>query len=232
MRSPIIITSILLIGLTAIVPTINPSPAQAQTALNSTALAKQFYNQGLKQFRNGQYPEALQTYQQLLSIESENGNNAGVGRTLNSLGGLYYEQDQYYQALDVYLGSLAIRRQMGNKLGEARTLYNLGLVYQELRQNTKAQKSFTQAMTIFNQMKDVNGIKATTEALSPTRPRLESGFSSGTILLDEYETEGLISPAGVISNNNPKIPTPLPLPRSIPNGRPTTPAQTDGLGPI
>ncbi len=229
MRSPILITTTLLLGLSAIVPAINSLPAQAQTARNST-VAKQIYDRGLQQFRSGQYPEAFQTYQQLLSIESENGNNAGVGRTLNSLGGLYYEQDQYYQALDVYLGSLAIRRQMGDKLGEARTLYNIGLVYQELRQNSKAQKSFTQAIAIFNQMKDVNGIKATREALSPTRPGLESGFSSGTILLDEYETEGLTPPGGVFSNNNPNLPTPLP--RSIPNQRPNPPAQTDGLGPI
>jgi tetratricopeptide (TPR) repeat protein len=224
MRSPIMITATLILGLTS---AISYLPAQAQTALNSSP-AKQFYEQGLKQFRSGQYPEARRTYQQVLSIESENGNNAGVGRALNSLGGLYYEQDQYYQALEVYLGSLAIRRQIGDKLGEARTLYNLGLVYQELHQNAKAQKSFTQARTIFNQIKDTAGIKATTEALSPTRPSLESGFSTGTILLDDYETEGLTPPSRVLSNNKPNAPTPPP--RVIP--KINTPTPNGGLGPI
>ncbi len=232
MRSPIFLTATLLLSFTCTaVSTINSVPVQAQTARNSTSVAKQFYEQGLKQFRNGQYPEALQAYRQVLSIESDNGNNPGVGRALNSLGGLYYEQDQYYQALDVYLGSLAIRRQIKDKLGEARTLYNLGLVYQELNQNTKAQKAFSQAMAIFNQIKDAKGIKATTEALSPTSPRLESGFSSGTILLDEYETEGLTPPPiGVFSNNQPTTPTPLP--RSVPSQRTNPPTQTGGLGPI
>lgn len=223
MRSPIIITATLLLSLSTILP------APAQTARNSTSQVKQFYTQAVKQFRNGQYVEALQAYQQVLSIESENGNNAGVARALNSLGGLYYEQEQYYQAINVYSGSLAIRRQMGDKLGEARTLYNLGLVYQELRQNAKAQKSFTQAMAIFNQMKDTAGIKATTEALNPTHPHLESAFSTGTILLDEYETEGLTSPLRVFSNN----PKPTPPPAVVtpqPTNQP--PAQTGELGPI
>ena len=228
MRSPIFITVTLILGLTA---TVSSLPVQAQTARNSTSLAKQFYDQGLKQFRNGQYPEAFQTYQKVLSIESENANNAGVGRALNSLGGLYYEQDQYYQALGVYLGSLAIRRQMGDKQGEARTLYNIGLVYQELNQYTKAQNSFAQAMIIFNQMKDATGIKATTEALSPSSSPLESGFSTGTILLDEYEVGGITSPTRVFSNNKPQIPTPLPK-VIIPNRPTNTPAPTGGLGPI
>lgn len=220
MRSPIILTATLLLSLSTIA-----LPAPAQTARNSTSQAKQVYNQAVKQFRNGQYVEALQAYQQVLSIESENGNNAGVGRALNSLGGLYYEQEQYYQAINVYSGSLAIRRQMGDKLGEARTLYNLGLVYQELRQNAKAQKSFTQAMAIFNQIKDTAGIKATTEALNPTHPHLESGFSTGTILLDEYETAGVTTPVRVFSNN----PKPSSPPEVV---TPQPPAQTGELGPI
>jgi tetratricopeptide (TPR) repeat protein len=232
MRSPIFLTATLLLSIACTaVSSLSSAPVQAQTLRNSTSIAKQFYDQGLAQFRNGQYPEALQAYRQVLSIESDNGNNLGVARTLNSLGGLYYEQEQYYQALDIYLGSLAIRRQMKDKLGEARTLYNLGLVYQELNQNTKAQKAFNQAMTIFTQVKDAKGIKAATEALSPTSPRLESGFSSGTILLDEYETEGLNPPPiSVFSNNKPTPPTPLPS--SIPSQRPNPPTQTGGLGPI
>lgn len=230
MRSPILITATLLLSL---ISTISPLPLQAQTARSSNSLAKQFYDRALNQFRNGQYPDAFQTYQQLLSIESESGNNAGVGRALNSLGGLYYEQDQYYQALDVYLGSLAIRRQMGDKLGQARTLHNIGLVYQELRQNAKAQKFFSQAIAIFNQMKYAPGIEATTEAISPTHSHLESGFSSGTILLDEYETEGINPQVGVSSRSNPKpIILPTPLPRNIPSQSPNKPAQTEDLGPI
>ncbi len=54
MRSPILITATFLLGLTVIVPTINCLPAQAQTARNATSLTKQFYDRGLKQFRNGQ----------------------------------------------------------------------------------------------------------------------------------------------------------------------------------
>ena len=225
MRSPIVITATLILSLTSVFSYL---PAQAQVARNSIP-AKQFYEQGLKQFRNGQYSEARRAYQQVLFIESENGNDAGVGRALNSLGGLYYEQEQYYQALEVYVGSLAIRRQIKDRKAEARTLYNIGLVYQELGQKSQAQKSFNQAMVIFNQTKDATGIKATTEALSPTRPSLESGFSSGTILLDEYETDGLTPPISIFSNN-PKIPTPLP--RVIRPQQPSTPTPSGDLGPL
>ena len=180
--------------------------AQAQTAQNSQAQARRLYEQGVKQFRNEQYQAALRTYQQVLAIESELGNNTGVGRTLNSIGGVYYERSQPQLALEVYQGSLAIRRSVGDKAGEARTLYNIGLVYQNLLQYPKAQKSFEQALKIFRQYGDRTGIEATLEALSATRPRFESGIISGTILLDDYDALGTTLPVGADSGEGSTLP--------------------------
>lgn len=202
--------------------------AQAQTATNSNVRVKQLYEQGVKQFRNGQYQQALHSYQQVLAMESENGNNAGVGRVLNSIGAVYSEQEQYYQALEVYQGSLAIRRQLQDRSGTARTLYNIGVVYQELQQVAQGQRSLTQAMAIFQTIGDKVGLAATKEALTPTQPRLESGFSTGIILVDEYEAEGLNPPVGVFST---KPPASTPPANTVPSN--VNPAPSSGsIGPI
>jgi tetratricopeptide (TPR) repeat protein len=176
------------------------SPAQAQTAQDRKAEARRLYEEGVKQFNRGQYQKALQIYQQVLAIESELNDQTSVGRTLNSIGGVYYERDQLRQALELYHGSLAIRRAVSDKAGEGRTLYNIGLAYQELQQNSQARKSFEKALKIFKEIGDRTGLEATSEALSPTSPELESGFSVGTILLDDYETQGTTPQVGSSSN--------------------------------
>lgn len=199
MRSPI--NSISVVSATLVVylgSLLLPYPAQAQTAQNKEAEARRLYEEGVQQFRNSYYKKALETYQQVLAIESERSNNAGVGRILNSIGGVYFDRDQYSQALEVYQGSLAIRRVVNDKAGEAKTLYNIGLVYKELGQDSQAQKSFEQALEIFQEIGDRTGIEAAKEAVSP-RQTIESGFSTGTILLDDYDAQATTTPAGSAS---------------------------------
>ncbi|HAA26483.1 MAG TPA: hypothetical protein DCE56_00875 [Cyanobacteria bacterium UBA8553] len=64
------------------------------------------------------------------SFQSDEDNtNTGIGRTLNSIGGVYYQLGEYTQALRFFEQVLAVRTQVGDRSGIATTLNNMGLIY-------------------------------------------------------------------------------------------------------
>jgi tetratricopeptide (TPR) repeat protein len=69
---------------------------------NGTEVDKLF-QEGVGQFRRGEYPKALVTYQRVLEIRRQLNDKAGIGQTLNNMGEVYLGLGQPEKALEVLL---------------------------------------------------------------------------------------------------------------------------------
>ena len=142
---------------------ITPKIAQAQTPSNQNrkAEADRLNQQGIQQYRQGKFREALETFEKVLLICREIGDKAGVATTLNNLGEVYRSQGQYAKAIEYYQQALAIIKQIGDTAGVATTLNNLGAVYRSLGQYAKAIEYYQQALAIIKQIGDTAGVATT-----------------------------------------------------------------------
>ncbi|MGJ5629441.1 CHAT domain-containing protein, partial [Nostoc sp. CALU 1950] len=109
----------------------------------------------------GQYPKALEFYQQALAIREKIGDRSGVGTTLNNIGAIYYRLGQYPKALEFYQQALAISQQIGDRSGEGTTFNNIGGIYDSLGQYPKALEFYQQALAIRQQISDRAGVGTT-----------------------------------------------------------------------
>ncbi|MBD2093475.1 CHAT domain-containing protein [Microcoleus sp. FACHB-1515] len=139
-------------------PTIVSSPpALAQTVSDRKAEADRLFQQGIQQHRVSQFREALQSWEQALSIYREIGNRQGEGNALLSLGIAYFSLGQYQQAIDLYEQQLIIVRDMGDRQNEGNALNNLGLAYQSLGQYQRAIDLYEQRLVIAREIGDRPG---------------------------------------------------------------------------
>jgi CHAT domain-containing protein/uncharacterized protein HemY len=135
----------------------------AQTAISSDGKgeADKLFQDGVQQFRRGEYPKALQTYQRVLEIRRKLGDKAGIGQTLNNIGQVYNSLQQNDKALEILQQALTIRREIKDRAGEGETLDILGAVYLILEQDEKSLETLQQALAIRREVKDRNGEAAT-----------------------------------------------------------------------
>lgn len=111
--------------------------------------ADKLFKTGVEQFRRGTFDEALETYEQVLTIRQELGDQAGIGQTFNNIGDVYINQREYSEALDVLQKALTIRRQINDRSGIAETLNLIGFVYQR-------QREFSQALNLHQEALDIS----------------------------------------------------------------------------
>ena len=147
-------------------PTLIPESTFGETNLlqegntaapNQKAEAARLLQKGIGQYRNGQYTEALQTYQQVLALARATLDKALVGETLHRIGAVYNNLDNYPQALQFFEQSLAIRQQLGDKAGVGSTLNSLGGVYQQQGQYDQALKLYQQSLALRREIGDKPG---------------------------------------------------------------------------
>ncbi|MBD2413976.1 hypothetical protein FACHB389_12510 [Nostoc calcicola FACHB-389] len=131
--------------------------AQTATSSDSKAEADKLFQEGVQQFRRGEYPKALQTYQRVLEIRRKLGDKAGIGQTLNNIGQVYNWLVQQEKALEVLQQALKIRREIKDRAGEGETLDNLGGAYLALFKEEEALKTLQQALEIRREVKDKAG---------------------------------------------------------------------------
>ena len=111
----------------------------------------------------GDYPQALDYYQQSLVITRDIGDRAGEGTTLGNIGIVYRLLGDYPQALDYYQQSLVITRDIGDRAGEGTTLGNIGIVYENLGDYPQALDYHQQALVILRDINDRAGEASTLE---------------------------------------------------------------------
>ncbi|XWK88302.1 MAG: tetratricopeptide repeat protein [Phormidium sp.] len=111
------------------------------------------FQQAVEQYRLGQFSTALQLYQQVLQLQKQLNNQAGIAETLDNIGEVYTSLSQYNQALDVLQQALTIRKKLNDQAGIGETLNNLGLVYRLLGEYPKALEFHQQSSAIAKQIK-------------------------------------------------------------------------------
>ncbi|MEM7793712.1 MAG: tetratricopeptide repeat protein [Cyanobacteria bacterium P01_C01_bin.118] len=93
-------------------------------ATSRQAEAERLNAEGIEQYNQANYPEALALFQKSLAISQDIGDRQGVGITLNNIGSIYDNQGDYPQALDYYQQSLAIFQDIGDLNGVGTMLNN------------------------------------------------------------------------------------------------------------
>ncbi|MBD2301660.1 DUF2225 domain-containing protein [Nostoc sp. FACHB-190] len=136
---------------------ISQASAQTQTSDTRKVEADKLFQEGVQQYRRGEYPKALQTYQQVLEIRRQMGDKAGIGQTLNNIGLVYNGLQQNDKALEILQQALTIRKEIKDRAGEGETLDILGGVYLALSQDEKSLEILEQALAIRREVKDRNG---------------------------------------------------------------------------
>ncbi len=101
--------------------------AQVPSAQDRKIQAEQLLQQGIHQFRSGQFRAALQTYQKALIVDqplgdSPNGNSFASrsleAEILNNIGAVYIHLSQYSKALETLQQALVIRKEIKDRQGE------------------------------------------------------------------------------------------------------------------
>ena len=121
------------------------------------AEADRLLKQGNQQYKISQFREALQSWEQALTIYRKIGNRQGEAISLGNLGNAYDSLGQYQKAIDFHQQYLEISREIGDRLGEAASLGNLGNAYHSLGQYQKAIDFYEQSLEIEREIGNPQG---------------------------------------------------------------------------
>ncbi|MEP0871075.1 DUF2225 domain-containing protein [Trichocoleus desertorum AS-A10] len=105
----------------------------------------------------GQYPKALEFYQQALKLRQQIGDREGEWATLDDMGMAYGEQGQYTKALEFYQKALGIIRQLGDRNSEKLRLNEIASVYFRLGQYPQALEAYQQVLKLQREGRDREG---------------------------------------------------------------------------
>jgi len=102
----------------------------------------------------GDYPTALDHFEQALGIFRQTDDRRQEGETLHSVGMLVQDQGDFSTALRYYEQSLDLARQVGDRWGEGLSIGMLGNLASHLGDYTTACDHYEQALGIFRQVDD------------------------------------------------------------------------------
>jgi CHAT domain-containing protein len=157
-----LIASISLI-LTVLQPVVNLpilfqiSQVLAQTPADRKAEAERLYQQGDQQIQTSQYKEALQSFQQALTIYRKIKDRKGQAFSLNYIAIVKRTLGDNIESLEFYKQALYIFREIGDRLNEGTVLNNIGKVHEGLGQYPQALEFYQRALTIRQEVGDQTG---------------------------------------------------------------------------
>jgi len=126
-------------------------------AVTRKAEADRLLEQGIQQHKISQFREALQSWEQALTIYREIRNRQGEAKSLGNLGLAYKSLGNYKQAIEFHEQSLEISREIGDRQWEAGSLCNLGNAYGFLGQYDKAIEFQQQSLVISREIGNRQG---------------------------------------------------------------------------
>ena len=117
------------------------------------------YNlQGIANYVQGNYPQALEYFQKSLAIKEELGDKMGIAKNLNNIGLIYMNQGNTPRALEYFQKSQAIKEELGDKKGIAVILNNIGLIYHDQGNYPRALEYYQKSQAIKEELGDKKGI--------------------------------------------------------------------------
>ncbi|WP_251956534.1 CHAT domain-containing protein [Nostoc commune] len=158
-----ILTSLLAVGfyLTPLTVMLMAPPTWGQTQNSRSQEAERLLEQGIKLTQQQEYQQAIQIFQQGLTIARQLKDQKIEATALLGLGFNYDALGEKQKALDFYNQALPLWRAVGDRTGEARTLNNIGLVYNALGEKQKALDFYNQALPLRRAVGDRSGVATT-----------------------------------------------------------------------
>jgi tetratricopeptide (TPR) repeat protein len=135
----------------------NPSGSDPASNPNESIQINILIQLGLAYFSLSEFNQAIDFYDQALSLARKLGDRNGEANSLNNLGNAYCSLGQYQQAIQFQQQSLGIRREIGDLNGEAASLGNLGVAYLSLGQYQQVIHLYQQSLEIHREIGDRNG---------------------------------------------------------------------------
>jgi CHAT domain-containing protein/Tfp pilus assembly protein PilF len=143
------------VGLVHVTVPLMIQPSWAQIQNPKTEEVKRLLEQANQQAaQQGQRPQAIETYQQVLAIARQLKDRQTEAIALNEIGYNYYKITQPQRALDYSNQALSIFREVGNRSKEAEALNIIGWIYNDTQQIQKALEYFNQALPITKEVGD------------------------------------------------------------------------------
>ena len=136
------------------IPRYSQLPASAQATDARESDADRLFRLGVQQYQTGQFPAALNSWQQALQIYRALKNRQREVWTLGFLGGAYHSLGNYAQAIEYSQLSLAIAREIKHRQGESLALRNLGIIYHSLGNYAQALEYSQQWLALAREIKD------------------------------------------------------------------------------
>ncbi len=138
------------------------SQAFGQVSNSDKNRAVFLFVQGLELSQQRQYPAALKTLKQALSLYQAQEDLQGQESSWAAIGEVYLEQSQYRQALEPYQNSLAVQQDIpspspADRTKQAVTLNKLGFINSALGDQENALSYFNQALPIRKEVGDRSG---------------------------------------------------------------------------
>jgi CHAT domain-containing protein/Flp pilus assembly protein TadD len=143
-------------------------PASNQDLPDRKLDADRLVEVGDRQFLQGQWRQALATFQQVLAMRQALGDRVNEGRTLTAIGRVYHNLGEYPSALTTLKSALAINRALADRQGAGVTLNELAIVHRKRSRYNEAIVLHQQALVAsqqagdrFNQGRILNELGAT-----------------------------------------------------------------------
>ncbi len=126
------------------IPPVNTSEPSSELLHDTPRLLEQ----GIEQFRRGDFQTALQIYQQVLQQHSLQGDRLQMAVAMTQIGEVYTALSDYTKALEQLEAALAIREELNDRPGVGETLNHIGFVYSRLGDYPQARQHHEQALEI------------------------------------------------------------------------------------
>lgn len=155
----------------------------AQLLHDEPAMARILNDMGYLHCTFGHFDEALDLYQQALTLWQKTMNKGGEATTLNNLGGIHSILGDRQKALDLFEQALQIRREINDKDGEASSLNNIAGLYVDSNDKGRALEIYKQAFTMWKSIGSNSGLSI---ALGNTA-KIYSDMGNKTVALELYK---------------------------------------------
>jgi len=111
---------------------------------------------GLCRWIKGEYPEAINSYNEAIQIRKKHGDSLDYAGSLNGIGLVFWKMQLHNQAMGAYLHSLSISERENDSLLMAKTLGNIGILLEEQDDLTRALEFHSRSLEIAEKINDEN----------------------------------------------------------------------------
>lgn len=160
--------------------------------MTQTEEAKRLYDQGIDDYRAGEYEDALDALMRARNLYAQAGNRKGEAEALNDAGAVCIQIEEWGQAKGYFDEALAIREDLDDLSGQGITLGNMGMMYEHQKESELAIEAYERAIALFQETGEQGNKKAIVNQMSKLKLKKGKVLDAVTEyeLPDEEEAKG------------------------------------------